>query len=83
MQVLILDQPIKGNFVSNNQQKLVFLEASVLDYESSTFRYKEHTAVLKSGKRLEQPKIKDTCSFFNLDIARESRRYSRGLHRSR
>ena len=61
MQGLILHQPVKDNFVYNNQQKLVFLESSVLDYESSAFRYKKYIAVLKSGKRFEQPKMKDTC----------------------
>ena len=61
MQGSILHQPVKDNFVYNNQQKLVFLESSVLDYESSAFRYKKYIAVLKSGKRFEQPKMKDTC----------------------
>ena len=43
MQGSILHQPVKDNFVYNNQQKLVFLESSVLDYESSAFRYKKYT----------------------------------------
>ena len=36
----------------------------ILDYESSAFTrsiYKKYIAVLKSGVRFEQPKIKDTC----------------------
>ena len=36
----------------------------ILDYESSAFTrsiYKKYTAVLKSGERFEQPKMKDTC----------------------
>ena len=61
VQRLILHQPVKDNFVYNNQQKLVFVESSVLDYESLAFRYKKYTAILKSEKRFEQPKMKDTC----------------------
>ena len=61
MQGSSLHQPVKDNFVYNNQQKLLFLESPVLDYESSAFRYKKYTAVLKSGKRFEQRKMKDTC----------------------
>ena len=36
----------------------------IFDYESLAFArsvYKKYSAVLKSGERFEQPKIKETC----------------------
>ena len=37
---MILRQPVKENFVYNNQQNLEVLESPVLDYKSSALRYK-------------------------------------------
>ena len=54
-------QPVKDNLVYNNQQSVFKF---ILDYESSAFTrsvFKKYTAVLKSGERFEQPKMKDTC----------------------
>ena len=54
-------QPVKDNSVCNNKSKYFKF---ILDYESSAFTrsmYKKYTAVLKSGERFEQPKMKDAC----------------------
>ena len=54
-------QPVKDNLVYINQQSVFKF---ILDYESSAFTrsvFKKYTAVLKSGERFEQPKMKDTC----------------------
>ena len=59
MQGSILHQPVKDNFVYNHQQKLVFLESSVHEYE------------LKA-RRLDTRSI---LPFWNLKNASSSQRY--------
>ena len=55
MQGLILRQPVKDNFVYNNQQKLEVLESPVLDYKSSALRYKPGGEVLPYITYTQEP----------------------------